>query len=420
MPSRAVLPWVGIAPAVGVAFLLGREATPARSSQPRALPVVVVTNGDATIGEAIVTVALPPGLVGESFVLRPEGEEEDAVTTQILRDRTLAFAVRDLAPGEVRRLRLEPALDRVVPGGIAVREHEAGIDVGLDGRPVVGYRTQPSLSLADAAARGGGRGGYLHPLRTPSGRAVTGDDEPRHPEQRGVWSAWGPARFDGRAPDFWHTGTGRGAVEFEGVLEAWSGPLAGGFRTRHRAVDRTLRPPVTAATDTWTVTVPAVGRTATRHRLVDLAIRHEAVSRHPLVVAAAAYGGLGIRGPASWRGGTGMAVITSEGRPRVSASRSRPRWVAVIGLVGGANAGVAVLDHPENLRHPQPLFVDAGQPFFSLAPMQVGTLTLAPGQELLLRYRLVTFDGWPDRAWLERQWQAYAHPPRAAFLAGTP
>jgi hypothetical protein len=36
-------------------------------------------------------------------------------------------------------------------------------------------------------------------------------------------------------------------------------------------------------------------------------------------------------------------------------------------------------------------------------------------RDLVQRYRIVTFDGFPDRAWLERLWQAYAHPPRAAF-----
>ena len=47
--------------------------------------------------------------------------------------------------------------------------------------------------------------------------------------------------------------------------------------------------------------------------------------------------------------------------------------------------------------------------------MQTGAITLSLDRELVLRYRIVTFDGFPDRAWLERLWQAYAHPPRAAF-----
>jgi hypothetical protein len=376
-------------------------------------------------------------------VLRGE-EDGEAVVTQVLRDRTLVFAVRDLAPREVRRLRLEPALDRRVTGPATARERFDGVDVSLDDRPVVTYRTQPALSPAGDAPPGTGRGGYLHPLWTPAGRVVTGDDVTAQPEQRGLWSAWGATRVSGRTADFWHTSRGTGAVEFEGVLEVWSGPVVAGFRARHRAVDRTVRPPLTAETETWQVTVPALGRDGPalrrdgavpgregppgrdgpsgrsdrRHRVVDLTIRHESVLAQPIVVAAAAYGGLGLRGPRGWSGGTGMAVLTADGRTRRTASRSRARWVAMVGLVDGANAGVALLDHPDNLRHPQPLFVDPRQPFVSYAPMQIGPIALAALQELPLRYRVVTFDGFPDRAWLERLWQAYAHPPRAVIETG--
>jgi hypothetical protein len=87
----------------------------------------------------------------------------------------------------------------------------------------------------------------------------------------------------------------------------------------------------------------------------------------------------------------------------------------MVGLVGVGNAGVAILDHPDNLRHPQPLFVDGGQPFVSYAAMQSGPITLTIDHDLVQHYRIVTFDGFPDRAWLERLWQAYAHPPRAVF-----
>ena len=414
-PGRVALAFA----TVGLAALVLRDAVPAAATQQapvRGRPFVVVSNGDAAIAEAIVPVQLPATLVGDSFVLRGE-EDGEAVVTQVLRDRTLVFAVRDLAPREVRRLRLEPALDRRVTGPATAREGFDGVDLSLDGQPVVTYRTQPSLSLSDTVSPGVGRGGYLHPLRTPAGRIVTDDDVPAQPEQRGLWSAWGATRVAGRTADFWHTSRGTGAVEFEGVLETWSGAVVAGFRARHRAVDRTVRPPLTAETETWQVTVPALGREGgLRHRVIDLTIRHEVVLTQPIIVAAAAYGGLGLRGPRGWSGGTAMAVLTSEGRTRRTASRSRARWVAMVGLVDGANAGVAILDHPDNLRHPQPIFVDPLRPFLSYAPMQIGPIALAALQELPLRYRIVTFDGFPDRAWLERLWQAYAHPPRAALV----
>jgi hypothetical protein len=422
---RAFLLLAPVASAIAVAILVRGATTPA-AAQAHALPFVEVTNGDAAIGEAVVTVVLPARLVGDSFVLRPAGDENAAVVTQVLRDRTLAFAVRDLAPREVRRLRLEPALDRRLVGPATARERLDGVDLTLDGRPVATYRTQPALSLGDATPPGDatplgvGRGGYLHPLWTPAGRIVTDDDVPGQPEQRGLWSAWGETRVGGRTADFWHIGRGTGAVEFEGVLEAWSGPVVAGFRARHRAVDRTVRPPLTAATETWQVTIPALGRGDRRYGVIDLTIRHEVVLGHPIVVAAAAYGGIGLRGPRAWNGSTGMAVLTADGRTRRTASRSRARWVAMVGLVDGANAGIAILEHPDNLRHPQPLFVDPARPFVSYAPMQLGPIALAPLQELPLRYRVVTFDGFPDRAWLERLWQAYAQPPRAALVLAPP
>ena len=433
--DRGRLGLVALAVGAAVAVLRSSAAPTPSATSPSpaalALPTIVIANGDAPVAAAVVSLVLPPGVVGDSFIVRGEADDE-AVVTQLLRDRTLAFAVHDLAARETRRLRLEPALDRPVHGPVSgplfARERPDGVDLTIDGQPVAAYRTQRSMSLAADPAAGtsasAGRGGYLHPLRTPAGRVVTDDDVPWRPEQRGLWSAWGATRVGGHTPDFWHTGAGTGAIEFEGVLETWSGPVVAGFRARHRAVDRTVRPPLTAETETWHVSLPALGREGpargregTRHRVVDLTIRHEVVLDQPIVVAAAAYGGLGLRGPRAWTGGTGMAILTSEGRTRRTASRSRARWVAMVGLVDGANAGVAILDHPDNVRHPQPLFVDAAQPFLSYAPMQLGAMTLLPQQELPLRYRIVTFDGFPDRAWLERLWQAYAHPPRATIEA---
>ena len=401
-----------VALAAGAALAILRAAPAAQG--PRGLPTIVVTNGDAAVTEAVVAVALPAAMVGESFIVRGEDDGE-AVVAQLMRDRTLAFTVRELAPREVRRLRLEPALDRAIGrtrrGARALRRRRP-----LDRRParrrLPDAAGPPSPATAgppsDAAAtctRCGRRRGASSPTTTCRDSRISAACG-----RRGA-----PRASRGARPDFWRVGRGTGAVEFEGVLEAWSGPVVAGFRARHRAVNRTVRPPLTAETETWEVTLPALGRVGPRHHVVDLTILHEVVLARPIVVAAAAYGGLGLRAPRAWSGTTGMAVVTSEGRTRRNASRSRARWVAMVGLVGGANAGVAILDHPDNLRHPQPLFVDGGQPFVSYAAMQSGPITLTIDHDLVQHYRIVTFDGFPDRAWLERLWQAYAHPPRADF-----
>jgi hypothetical protein len=394
--------------------LIAAAGAPQTPAPPSTLPVVTIANGETAIAEALVTVALPRGLVGESFVLRDA--DGDAIATQVLRDRTLAFVAASMAPREVRRLRLEPTLDRRNPvWPLVAREHDERVELTREGRPVASYRTQLSPSIVDPVVPGQGRGAYLHPLRSPSGRAVTGDGAPERPEQRGLWSAWGLSSFQGRRPDFWNTAAGTGTVEYEGVLETWSGAILAGFRSRHRFVDRTVRPPLTAEIEGWQVTLPALGATGRPYHAVDLEWRHEATTAQPLVVATAAYGGLGVRGPRAWQGSTAMAVLTSEGRARATASRSRARWIAIVGLVDGANAGLAILDHPGNPRHPQPVYVDRAEPFVSYAAMQLGPLTIAPDRDVTVRYRVVTFDGWPERAWLEGLWQAYAHPPRVTI-----
>ena len=132
----------------------------------------------------------------------------------------------------------------------------------IDGRPVAAYQTQPSRPARRATP---GRTSDAAATCTRCGRRpgaiVTDDDVPGQPEQRGAVVGVGrDARRRAHGRTSGTPAAGTGAVEFEGVLETWSGPVVAGFRSRHRAVDRTVRPPLTAETETWQVTLPALGR----------------------------------------------------------------------------------------------------------------------------------------------------------------
>jgi hypothetical protein len=83
------------------------------------------------------------------------------------------------------------------------------------------------------------------------------------------------------------------------------------------------------------------------------------------------------------------------------------------GRVEGALTGLAILDHPDNVRSPQPQRIHPTEPFLCLAPQQAGDLEITPGKPLTLRYRFVVADGAPDKAELDRLWNDYAHPPKA-------
>ena len=78
------------------------------------------------------------------------------------------------------------------------------------------------------------RGGYIHPIYSPAGKLITDDFPPNHIHHHGVWWAWTKTEFEGRHPDFWNMGDGKGRVEFVALDRNWSGAVHGGFISRHR------------------------------------------------------------------------------------------------------------------------------------------------------------------------------------------
>jgi hypothetical protein len=78
------------------------------------------------------------------------------------------------------------------------------------------------------------------------------------------------------------------------------------------------------------------------------------------------------------------------------------KWVQYSATTGGKRAGVALLDHPSNPRHPtgwhaRGYSLCSANPFalgsFSKDRNRDGSYTLPAGQTLKLRYLLVVFDG---------------------------
>jgi hypothetical protein len=271
------------------------------------------------------------------------------------------------------------------------------------------------------------RSGYIHPLFTPSGKAVTGDYGSDNPHQHGIWWAWPNTEFEGRTPNFWdavptnnpaqHAGAGTGRVELEALDTYWSGPVHAGFRARLRSVDQSARPEKTALLETWTVRVYAMGADSERLRIVDLACRQECAGSSPIRFPEHRYGGFSIRGRHEWVGpGDAARCLTSSGETdRQKAHASRSRWCYMGGLLDGAPAGLAVLAHPENFRFPEPLRVHDQVPFLNFAPSQAGPWELTPESPIVWRYRIVVQDGAPRQEQLEALWRDFANPVKATL-----
>ncbi|MAD34098.1 MAG: hypothetical protein CMJ88_10100 [Planctomycetes bacterium] len=110
-------------------------------------------------------------------------------------------------------------------------------------------------------------------------------------------------------------------------------------------------------------------------------------------------------------------LTDSEGRLGKEVWGKRARWIHDYGRVGGDDVGVAIFDHPTNLRHPtwwhaRTYGLLAANPFgkhdFQGGPSGGGDFMLKKGEEMTLRYQvLVHYGAWsPDR--LENLWKEWA------------
>jgi len=333
------------------------------------------------------------------------------------------FLEADLRAGTSRSYRIEPvrgpAADRPeLPTAAWVGKN---LELRFDGHPVLQY-------LAHAGQRPGNniepiyeRGGYFHPVRTPSGRIVTDDYPANHIHHHGIWSAWTQTRFDGRTPDFWNMGQGKGRVDFAQFDGLYVGPVFAGFQARQVHIDTGISPPVRVLEDSWhTAVFPVRLRNAPPLHVFDLRSEQRLLTDKPLELPKYYYGGLGFRGPWNWNGEANVAYLDSNGTTnRVAANGTRARWYWVGGNVDGALAGIAVLGHPGNFRAPEPLRVHPKEPFVCWAPSHLGNWSLEPGKVHIARYRFVVFDGTPDAAILNRLWADFAEPPAVRIDPGT-
>jgi len=255
------------------------------------------------------------------------------------------------------------------------------------------------------------RGAYLHPIRTLSGKVITDDFPPNHIHHHGIWWAWTNTEFDGRKPDFWNMGDGKGRVDFVTLEKHWSGPVHSGFSSRHRFVDLTGPKHVEVLNETWTVTAYTYADSQRRWWMFDLVSDQRCATTNTLKLPENLYGGIGLRGNWAWNGAANVNFLTSDGETdRVKGNKQRGRWCDMWGLLDGEPAGIAVLCHPSNFRSPQPMRLHPTEPFFNFAPQQAGDMAIKPGETYVSRYRFVIHDGEMTKPELDRLWNDYAHP----------
>ncbi len=292
--------------------------------------------------------------------------------------------------------------------GFDLKETDASLTITRGGTPVLIYHKaeDPAPEGADPAFK---RSGFIHPLHSPSGAILTCIRPADHLHHMGLWHAWVHCTFKGRETDFWNLKAKTGTVRFAKTLSCTKadGEAAFTVEQEHVALDKD-----------GAQTVVLREQLAIRARLVDGAnvidytMTQKNVSDATLELDAYRYGGgIAYRGPAGWNKDN-SDYLTSEGKTRADSHQSRARWCAMSGPTEKGDATVAILGHPSNHDAPQRLRTwnkeHDGAIFSNFVPIQETAWSIQPGQEISLRYQVVTLDGKPDPANLDARWNAFA------------
>jgi hypothetical protein len=414
----------------GVAALC--VTTSALAAEPARGVVVEVAAGPHLRRDTPVLFRLPDALAAVRSVTLRELDGGRAVPAQLLRlpgnAPSVVWLIRDPLPaGATRRYRLEAADSAdAEPAAVTCNDDGKRLRLQVGDRPVLDYHTATvdSPGGMDLCFR---RSGQIHPLFTPAGGVVSDDFPPDHAHQHGVFFAWVNTTFEGRHLDFWNQKELTGRIEHAATLGTTSGLVFAQFQVKLRHDDTTAPDgPKPVLDEVWTVRAYNVRDVF----LVDLESRQTCAGASPLTINKYHYGGMGLRGNRDWfdpsvkgnsppdpaRSGQ-SDFLTSEGKDRATGNHTRPAWVDLAGRVGASPAGVALLDHPDNFRFPQPVRLHPNKPYFCFAPMVEGSFEIAPGRPYVSHYRFVVHDGLPDARELERLWHDYAEPPVARVVA---
>ena len=234
---------------------------------------------------------------------------------------------------------------------------------------------------------------YLHPIVAPDGKGVLTEYSPgHHKHQTGLY--WGFTRVNGRDyfhhpdADYWKRISVK-VIQAEGKSVKW--------QTVYDllAEDGSA---VLTETQTWSM-MEAQGK-----YFLDLEWKGEA--RTDITIGQYDYGGLFLRMP--WREGVPGEVMNAARQRNEKAEGQRAMWVDVGMQVEGRDdlAHVAIFDHMENARFPQPWRVD-GQLGVGPALARLGDWKIAKGKTETLQYRLVVYTGVLNDVDMIKAWETY-------------
>ena len=301
-------------------------------------------------------------------------------------------------------------------GEVAVKELANKIRVTIDGELFTEFRHGDAPHV------------YYYPVLGPGGVSLTRswpmqnppDEEHDHLHHRSMWFSHGLVNgvdfWTEQAPGKGEAKNSLGKIVFEKVLEAKSGADAGVLTTLQKWVAPDGSIPVTS-----TQTLRVYQRPK-NERLFDFEVTLTAGDKD-VVFGDTKEGTFGIRLAESMRlkqpkaPGNGH-ILNSEGLRDEKVWGQHAKWVDMSGPADGKTYGVAIFDHPSNLRHPtrwhaRDYGLFAANPFCEVEmdktqPKGAGDYKLAAGKSVIFKYRVLLHEGDGDADKLAERFDEYA------------
>ena len=290
-----------------------------------------------------------------------------------------------------------------VHADVETKAEDGTIEVGVSGKPVLTYHAE-TVNPPEGMDRIYARSGFIHPLYSPSGKVLTDDFPVGHVHQHALFSAWTRATFKHEVVDFWNQHGGTGSSEHVSVGAVGESS----FEVNLQQISNLNGP---AIKEHWVVNV----KDRSDPFVIDIDVEQECATSEEVYLHPYKYGGFGFRGSSHWNEEDEedfegpMKVLTSDGIADIEESNhTRPRWVAVYGPIEGTDSGAVIMNHPTSFRHPQPVRVHPEMPYFVFSPVVAGSFILKPGMTYNANYRIVTFDGVPDAARIEKWYEEFS------------
>ena len=369
---------------------------------------VAVEGGDVALGETPIVTDLRGGLTAGIYQLSEEGGALRSLAQVFDQgEKTyLAFVLPNVEPSRtshfslVRRTSEGPETGK----GVSLRPVGENVAVDLDQKAWTEYRIDI------------GHKPIFFPMIGPTGDAYTRafpmqsipGERDDHPHQRSCWFTHGSVN----GVDFWSENARAGKIKETHRTIVAAGPVLARLATE----DDWLRPDGTrVCTDARTVTFYG----SPGSRIIDFEFTIRA-SDGPLTFGDTKEGMFGLRVASSMDVDKkiGGRITNAEGLTDLKAWGKPSPWVDYVGPVNQKTVGIAVLNRPGSFRYPTTWHVRtyglfAANPFgwHDFGMPSRGDYTVAKGESIDFKYRVILHAGDTEAARLDRAFAAYAKPP---------